>query len=139
MLPGHSHPASELLRLFVSGLTIQPRPAHAPPRRHRRNPYPRHCPLLSSVIYGQLSTASLRFERKNSPRSDEESGKMRVAMKRHPVILPLTTEEQGLRGRARLQAQSRRAREALARSCEASGVRLGPLEKGDRKIGRAHV
>ena len=57
---------------------------------------------------------------------------MRVAMKLHPVILPLTTEEQGLRGRARLQAQSRRAREALARSCEASGVRLGPLEKGDR-------
>src|SRR2546425_1001827 len=57
---------------------------------------------------------------------------MRVAMKLHPVILPLTTEEQGLRGRARLQAQSQRAREALARSCEASGVRLGPLEKGDR-------
>ena len=57
---------------------------------------------------------------------------MRVAMKLHPVILPLTTEEQALRGRARLQAQSRRAREALARSCEASGVRLGPLEKGDR-------
>jgi 4'-phosphopantetheinyl transferase len=57
---------------------------------------------------------------------------MRVAMKLHPVILPLTTEEQRLRGRVRLQAQSRRAREALARSCEASGVRLGPLEKGDR-------
>src|SRR5437879_11643662 len=59
---------------------------------------------------------------------------MRVVMKLHPVILPLTTEEQRLRGRARLQAQSRRAREALARSCEASGVRLGPLEKGDRNI-----
>jgi 4'-phosphopantetheinyl transferase len=57
---------------------------------------------------------------------------MRVAMKLHPVILPLTTEQQRLRGRARLQAQSRRAREALARSCETSGVRLGPLEKGDR-------
>jgi len=55
-------------------------------------------------------------------------------MKLHPVILPLTTEEQGLRGRARLQAQSRRAREALARCCKASGVRLGPLEKGDRNI-----
>src|SRR5207244_6940236 len=59
---------------------------------------------------------------------------MRIVMKLHPVILPLTTEEQRLRGRARLQAQSRRAREALARSCEASGVRLGPLEKGDRNI-----
>jgi len=59
---------------------------------------------------------------------------MRVAMKLHPVILPLTTEEHRLRGRARLQAQSRRAREALARCCKASGVRLGPLEKGDRNI-----
>jgi 4'-phosphopantetheinyl transferase len=59
---------------------------------------------------------------------------MRVAMKLHPVILPLTTEEQRLRGRARLQALSRRAREALARCCEASGVTLGPLEKGDRNI-----
>ena len=59
---------------------------------------------------------------------------MRIVMKLHPVILPLTTEEQRLRGRACLQAQSRRAREALARSCEASGVRLGPLEKGDRNI-----
>jgi 4'-phosphopantetheinyl transferase len=59
---------------------------------------------------------------------------MRVAMKLHPVILPLTTEEQRLRGRARLQTQSRRAREALARCCEASGVRLGPLEKDDRNI-----
>ncbi len=55
-------------------------------------------------------------------------------MKLHPVILPLTTEEHRLRGRARLQAQSRRAREALARCCKASGVRLGPLEKGDRNI-----
>src|SRR2546427_11373937 len=132
ILHGHSHPVRDLRRLLVSGLTVQPRPAHDQRRRHRRNPYPLHGPLLSSVIYGQLSTASLRFERKNSPRSDKESGKMRVAMKLHPVILPLTTEEQGLRGRARLQAQSRRAREALARSCEASGVRLGPLEKGDR-------
>ena len=59
---------------------------------------------------------------------------MRVAMDLHPVILPLRTEEQRLRGRARQQAQSRRAREALARCCEASGVRLGPLEKGDRNI-----
>ena len=50
----------------------------------------------------------------------------------HPVILPLTPEEQHLRGRARLQAQSQRSREALALSCEASGVSLGPLEKGDR-------
>lgn len=57
---------------------------------------------------------------------------MRAAMKLYPVILPLTTEEQRLRGHARVRAQSRRAREALARSCEASGVRLGPLVKGDR-------
>src|SRR6266852_9937366 len=53
-------------------------------------------------------------------------------MKLHPVILRLLPEDLRLHGRARLQAQSRRAREALALSCEASGVSLGPLEKGDR-------
>src|SRR5437016_5467082 len=53
-------------------------------------------------------------------------------MKLHPVILRLLPEDLRLRGLARLQAQSRRAREALALSCEASGVSLGPLEKGDR-------
>src|SRR2546428_6122606 len=53
-------------------------------------------------------------------------------MKLHPVILRLLPEELRLHGRARLQAQSRRAREALALSSEASVVSLGPLEKGDR-------
>lgn len=37
-----------------------------------------------------------------------------------------------LRGREGVQAQSRRAREALVLSCEASGVALGFLNKGDR-------
>ncbi len=45
----------------------------------------------------------------------------------HPVILPISLEDQRLRGRARVLAQSRRAREALALSCEASGVVPGPL------------
>src|SRR5437899_10903131 len=53
-------------------------------------------------------------------------------MKLHPVILRLLPEDLRLHGRARLQAQSRRAREALAPSCEASGDSLGPPEKGDR-------
>jgi 4'-phosphopantetheinyl transferase len=48
-------------------------------------------------------------------------------MKLHPVILPLSPEDRRLRGRAGVQARSRRAREALALSCEASGVSLGPL------------
>lgn len=50
----------------------------------------------------------------------------------HPVILPLSPEAQCLRGRDRVQAQSLRAREALALSCEASDVTLGPLRKDHR-------
>jgi len=50
----------------------------------------------------------------------------------HPVILPLAPEERRLRGRARVQALSRRAREALALSCGASGVSAGPFVKDDR-------
>jgi 4'-phosphopantetheinyl transferase len=53
-------------------------------------------------------------------------------MKLHPVILPLLPEDQQLRGKELVQAQRRRAREALALSCEASGVSLGPLTKGER-------
>lgn len=45
----------------------------------------------------------------------------------HPVILPLLPEDQRLRGRPRVLAQSRRAREALALSCAASGVVPSPL------------
>src|SRR2546427_12258405 len=52
-------------------------------------------------------------------------------MKLHPVILQLLPEDVRLHGRTRLQAQSRRAREALVLSCKASGVSLGPLGKGD--------
>lgn len=50
----------------------------------------------------------------------------------YPVILPLLPEDQKLRGRELVQAQRRRARQALARSCEASGITLGPLEKDER-------
>jgi 4'-phosphopantetheinyl transferase len=50
----------------------------------------------------------------------------------HPVILPLSPEERRLHGRARVQAQSRRAREALALSCGASGVAPGPFVKDER-------
>ena len=53
-------------------------------------------------------------------------------MKLYPVILPLLPEDQQLRGKELVQAQRRRAREALALSCEASGVSLGPLNKDDR-------
>ena len=48
-------------------------------------------------------------------------------MKLHAVILPISPEDQRLRGRDRVLAQSRRAREALAFSCTATGVPLGPL------------
>src|SRR5436853_1190860 len=48
-------------------------------------------------------------------------------MKLHPVILPIPEADRRLRGPARVLAQSRVAREALARSCQESGVRLGPL------------
>jgi len=50
----------------------------------------------------------------------------------YPVILPLLPEDQKLRGRELVQAQRRRAREALACSCKASGITLGPLEKDER-------
>lgn len=50
----------------------------------------------------------------------------------YPIILPLLPEDQKLRGRELVQAQRRRAREALALSCKASGISLGPLEKDGR-------
>ncbi len=50
----------------------------------------------------------------------------------YPIILPLLPDDRKLRGRELLQAQRRRAREALALSCEASGTTLGPLEKDAR-------
>ncbi len=53
-------------------------------------------------------------------------------MKLHPVILPISPQDQRLRGRERVLAQSQRAREALAFSCAASGVSLGPLTTGAR-------
>lgn len=51
----------------------------------------------------------------------------------YPVILPLLPDDQKLRGRELVQAQRRRAREALTLSCEASGITLGPLEKDARE------
>jgi 4'-phosphopantetheinyl transferase len=45
------------------------------------------------------------------------------------VLLPYSAADAALAGRARVVAQSRRAREALARSAEASGAQLGALEK----------
>jgi 4'-phosphopantetheinyl transferase len=51
----------------------------------------------------------------------------------YPIILPLLPEDQKLRGRELVQAQRRRAREALTLSCEASGITLGPLEKDARE------
>jgi 4'-phosphopantetheinyl transferase len=50
----------------------------------------------------------------------------------HPVILPLAPADRQLRGRELVQAQRRRAREALALSCKASGISLGPLNKDAR-------
>ncbi len=48
----------------------------------------------------------------------------------HPIILPVPQEDRRLSGRERVQAQSRVAREALACSCRASGIALGPLTVG---------
>ena len=45
------------------------------------------------------------------------------------VLLPYSAADAVLAGRARVVAQSRRAREALALSAEASGAQLGALEK----------
>jgi 4'-phosphopantetheinyl transferase len=50
----------------------------------------------------------------------------------YPVILPVPAEVQHLPPRQRVQSLSACARQALARSAERLGVRLGPLEKDDR-------
>jgi 4'-phosphopantetheinyl transferase len=50
----------------------------------------------------------------------------------YPVILPVRPEARELPPRERVQALSRRAREALALSAERLGVALGPLEKDAR-------
>lgn len=50
----------------------------------------------------------------------------------HPVILAVPYPDIGLKGREKVTALRRRAREALAYSADLSGVRLGPLEKNDQ-------
>lgn len=50
----------------------------------------------------------------------------------HPVIMAVPHPEIGLKGRQKVTALRRRAREALAYSARYSDVRLGPLEKDDR-------
>ncbi len=50
----------------------------------------------------------------------------------HPVILAVPEPDLGLKGREKVAALRRRAREALAYSARCSGVSLGPLEKDDR-------
>ena len=54
----------------------------------------------------------------------------------YPVILPFCAEDQELHGRNRMEAQRRRAREALVRSCNASGIPCGPFEKDARNVPR---
>lgn len=47
----------------------------------------------------------------------------------HPVILSVPDSDQGLKGRDKVAALGRCAREALAHSTQFSGLVLGPLEK----------
>ena len=47
----------------------------------------------------------------------------------HPVILPISLKDRHLKGREAVLAQRRRAREALALSCAASGIAMGVLNK----------
>ena len=54
----------------------------------------------------------------------------------YPVILPLSAADQELHGRERMAAQRRRAREALVRSCAASGIPCGPFEKDAGNVPR---
>lgn len=49
----------------------------------------------------------------------------------HPVILAVPPDEQQLKGRPKVQALRRAAREALALSAEHSDLTLGPLEKDE--------
>lgn len=49
----------------------------------------------------------------------------------HPVILPVPASEQGLKGREKVAALGRFAREALEHSSKISRLKLGPLEKKD--------
>lgn len=49
----------------------------------------------------------------------------------YPVILPVTGEKQGLSGRRQVQHLSRRARQALFRSAQKSGMALGALSKDE--------
>jgi 4'-phosphopantetheinyl transferase len=48
--------------------------------------------------------------------------------------LPVSAADQKLDGRQRIEAQRRRAREALIQSCLASGVPAGPFEKDTRNV-----
>lgn len=49
----------------------------------------------------------------------------------HPVVLPVPEADRGLKGRPKVAALSRYARQALALSARFSGIALGPLEKRD--------
>jgi 4'-phosphopantetheinyl transferase len=49
----------------------------------------------------------------------------------HPVVLAVPEPDLGLKGREKVAALGRIARQALAHSARFSGIRLGPLEKDD--------
>ena len=51
-----------------------------------------------------------------------------------PVILPVPESDRPLKGREKVQALSRLARVALARSCQESGLRLNALPKNDQGV-----
>ena len=52
----------------------------------------------------------------------------------HVVILAVSFQNRELHGPPRLERQRQAAREALARSCAASGVASGPFEKDERDV-----
>ena len=60
----------------------------------------------------------------------------RRTLPHYPVILPLSREDQELLGRKQMEAQRRRAREALVQSCVASGLPCGPFDKDARNVPR---
>jgi 4'-phosphopantetheinyl transferase len=49
----------------------------------------------------------------------------------HPVVMAVPEPDLGLKGREKVAALRRHARQALAHSARYGGVRLGPLEKDD--------
>jgi 4'-phosphopantetheinyl transferase len=49
----------------------------------------------------------------------------------HPVVLAVPESDLGLKGREKVAALGRHARQALAQSARLAGMRLGPLEKDD--------